>query len=100
MQATCKKCGKKHSGVWETIRPICVKCYAKAKGVKHESEAYGSYCKTGRPPGTTQYEERKKDDNHHMTPKAHAFIKTNKALIEKMAREHFEIQWQMFNIDE
>lgn len=51
--------------------------------------------KSGRPKGTTQYEEAKADGYHCMTPKAHAFIKQNKRLIEDMARKHFEIQWKM-----
>lgn len=50
----------------------------------------------GRPKGTTQYETAKSDESHHMTPKAHAFIKANKKLIENMAREHHEVQWKMF----
>lgn len=96
MKAICQKCGVSHNGVWERIRPICVQCYAKAKGVKHESEVYGSYCKTGRPRGTTHYETAKINDTHRMTPKAHAFIATNKDTIERMARDAFEIQWKIF----
>lgn len=94
--AICEKCGVEHEGHWGTVRPLCLDCFAVSKGLTDPWKITAAYGRTGRPKGTTQYETRKVDENHHMTALAHAYIKNNKHLIEDMARKRFEVQWKMF----
>jgi|GEM_PF-5019453 len=97
MEKRCTLCKKSYVGA----RAICLECFAqeKYKAPDHYPDphrALTAYNRTGRPKGTTEYETAKVDDDHHMTPLAHQFIKENKRLIEDMARKRFEIQWKMF----
>lgn len=94
--AICETCTKEHNGHYGTARKVCMECFAISKELTDPYRIRTAYCRTGRPKGTTEYDQAKADEQHTMTPKAHAFIKANKRLIEEMARKRYEVQWKLF----
>ncbi len=89
MKIECSECGKTQPCA-PSSRTLCEACW----GEENPGRDPGSYYRTGRPKGTTQYDEAKTIKSHRMTPTAHEWLRKNRDTVERLARMDYEIQFK------